>query len=89
MNAVFHGTLIHHLKGLFLAKAKTPWTVERFFEEDPREDFARALADADVLISMAWNKGFPPAPKLKLIQVPGTIRLPEPRKYTLSATFDF
>ena len=45
MNIVFHGTLIHHLKDLFLAKAKTPWTVERFFEQDPREDFARALAD--------------------------------------------
>lgn len=71
-SVVFHGTLIHHLKDLFLAKAKTPWAVERFFEEDPREDFARALAEADVLISMAWNKGLPPAPKLKLIQVPGT-----------------
>jgi phosphoglycerate dehydrogenase-like enzyme len=72
MNVVFHGTLIHHLADLFLAKVKTPWSVQRFFEEDPREDFARALADADVLISMAWNAGFPPAPRLKLIQVPGT-----------------
>ncbi len=71
-SVVFHGTLIHHLKGLFLAKAKTPWIVERFFEEDPREDFARALAGADVLVSMAWNADFPPAPRLKLIQVPGT-----------------
>ena len=71
-NVVFHGTLIHHLKDLFLAKAKTPWAVQRFFEDDPREDFARALEDADVLISMAWNASFPPAPKMKLLQIPGT-----------------
>ena len=71
-SAVFHGTLIHHLKDLFLAKATTPWTVQRFFEKDSRDDFARALAGADVLISMAWDAGFPPAPKLRLIQVPGT-----------------
>jgi len=72
MNVVFHGTLIHHLKDLFLAKVKTPWNVERFFEADPREDFARALAEADVLISIVWNATYPPAPKLKLIQLPGT-----------------
>ena len=76
MNVVFHGTLIHHLGDLFLAKAKTPWNVQRFHEqelrEDPKEKLARALADADVLISMAWNARFPAAPKLKLIQLPGT-----------------
>lgn len=72
MNIVFYGTLIHHLKDLFLAKARMPWSVERFFEQDPREDFARALKDADVLVTMAWNASFPSAPKLKLIQVPGT-----------------
>lgn len=71
-NVVFYGTLIHHLKDLFLAKAKMPWAVHRFFEDDPREDFARALEEADVLISMAWNASFPPAPKMKLLQVPGT-----------------
>jgi phosphoglycerate dehydrogenase-like enzyme len=72
MNIVFYGTLIHHLKDLFLAKAKTSWTVQRFFEHDPREDFARALAEADVLVSLAWNAQFPPAPRLKLIHLPGT-----------------
>ena len=72
MKIVFFGTLIHHLTDLFLAKAKTPWSVERFFEHDPKEDFARALADADVLVTLAWNKSFPPAPKLRLIHLPGT-----------------
>lgn len=72
MNVVFHGTLIHHLRDLFLAKARAPWSVQRFFETDARDAFARALAEADVLVSMTWNKAFPPAPGLKLIQVPGT-----------------
>jgi phosphoglycerate dehydrogenase-like enzyme len=72
MKVVFYGSLIHHLPPTLLAKVKTPWTTERFLERDPQEDFARALADADVLISMAWNRDFPRAPKLKLIQSPGT-----------------
>jgi phosphoglycerate dehydrogenase-like enzyme len=72
MKVVFYGSLIHHLPPTLLAKVKTPWTTERFLERDPQADFARALADADVLISMAWNRDFPRAPKLKLIQSPGT-----------------
>ena len=72
MKVVFYGSLIHHLTDTLLAKVKTPWTAARFLEKDPREDFARALADADVLVSLVWNKSFPAAPKLKLIQSPGT-----------------
>jgi phosphoglycerate dehydrogenase-like enzyme len=72
MKVVFYGSLIHHLPPALLSKVKTPWTVERFLEKDAKEDLARALADADVLISLVWNKTFPPAPKLKLIQSPGT-----------------
>lgn len=72
MKAVFYGSLIHHLPPTLLSKVKTPWATERFLEKDAKEDLARALADADVLISMAWNRDFPPAPKLKLIQSPGT-----------------
>ena len=72
MKVVFYGSLIHHLPPTLLGKVKTPWSTERFLEKDSKADFARALADADVLISLAWNKDFPPAPKLKLIQSPGT-----------------
>ncbi len=72
MHVVFYGSLIHHLSDTLLAKLRTPWTAARFLESDPREEFARALAQAYVLISLVWNKTFPPAPKLKLIQSPGT-----------------
>lgn len=69
---VFYGTLIHELKELLLSKVKTPWQVERFLESDDRKALAHALADAEVLISMEWNASFPPAPKLALVQCPGT-----------------
>ena len=72
MKVVFYGSLIHHLTDTLLAKVKTPWTAARFLEKDPRQDLARALAEADVLVSLVWNKSFPPAPQLKLIQSPGT-----------------
>jgi phosphoglycerate dehydrogenase-like enzyme len=72
VKAVFYGSLIHHLPPTLLAKVKTPWTTERFLEKDPRENFAHALAGADVLISLRWSRDFPPAPRLKLIQSPGT-----------------
>jgi len=72
MNVVFYGTVIHHLKDLFLDKVKSPWHVERFFEHDPKPALAAALAQADVFISMVWTRDFPPAPQLKLLQLPGT-----------------
>ncbi len=72
MKVVFYGSLIHHLTDTLLAKVKTPWSATRFLEQDPKEDLARSLADADVLVSLVWSKSFPPAPKLKLIQSPGT-----------------
>lgn len=72
MNVVFYGSLIHHLPPTLLAKVKTPWRIERFLESDAKDALARALADADALISLVWNASFPPAPKLKLIQSPGT-----------------
>lgn len=72
MKVVFYGSLIHHLTDTLLSKVKTSWTASRFLESDPQEDLARALAEAEVFISMHWNRSFPPAPRLKLIQSPGT-----------------
>ena len=72
MKVVFYGSLIYHLPPTLLAKVKTPWETAHFLEKDSKEGLARALADADVLISMVWNASFPAAPKLKLIQSPGT-----------------
>ena len=72
MKAVFYGSLIHHLPETLLAKVTTPWATARFLESDAKEALARDLVDADVLISLVWNKTFPRAPRLRLIQSPGT-----------------
>jgi phosphoglycerate dehydrogenase-like enzyme len=39
-------------------------------DDNDRARTAAALADADVLLTGAWRSGFPPAPKLRLLQVP-------------------
>lgn len=48
----------------------TPWT---WTVADPLDatGFARALATADAMVSMNWAASFPPAPRLRLLQLPG------------------
>lgn len=46
----------------------TTWTVQ------PAEDgaaLAEALADAEAVVSMSWSAAAPPAPRLRLLQLPG------------------
>jgi phosphoglycerate dehydrogenase-like enzyme len=49
---------------------ETKWTIEIGDQNDGNE-FARRLADADALVSMSWTKDMPPAPRLRLLQLPG------------------
>lgn len=49
---------------------QTRWTWRVADHTDPTA-FAQALAHADAAISMNWPASFPPAPKLRLIQLPG------------------
>jgi hypothetical protein len=67
MKALFRGTLA--------ASQATP--IIEFITADIRteildnnEPAQAALADADVLLTGTWRSGFPPAPKLRLLQVP-------------------
>ena len=39
-------------------------------DEDDRDRLASALADADIVLSDFWHRGLPPAPRLKLLQLP-------------------
>lgn len=48
----------------------TPWQIEVADSADAGA-FARAMLDADALVSMAWPPTFPSAPQLKLVQLPG------------------
>ena len=49
---------------------ETEWTIE-IADQNNGDEFARRLEDADALISMKWAKSMPPAPKLRLLQLPG------------------
>ena len=49
---------------------ETQWTFE-IADQNDGDEFARRLADADALVSMSWTKNMPPAPKLRLLQLPG------------------
>jgi phosphoglycerate dehydrogenase-like enzyme len=49
---------------------QTPWTIEVADPDDPR-DMAQKLLGADAMISMSWKKSMPPAPRLRLFQLPG------------------
>jgi phosphoglycerate dehydrogenase-like enzyme len=49
---------------------QTSWTITVVDYAD-QAALATALSDADAMISMNWRKGMPPAPKLKLLHLPG------------------
>jgi len=40
-------------------------------DPDNRDTFARKLLEADAMISMNWPDNMPPAPRLRLVQLPG------------------
>lgn len=48
----------------------TPWQI-RVADSADLPAFAQALSDTDAVISMAWPSHFPPAPRLRLLQLPG------------------
>lgn len=47
------------------------WTVTAGRRSGPREVLARRLAAAEVVVTQYWEAGLPPAPGLRLLQLPG------------------
>ena len=69
------------MKALFLGALATSQAapITRFITEDIRTEvldggdpprLAAALVDADIVLTGAWRAGYPPAPRLRLLQVP-------------------
>jgi len=56
--------------GLVPGLLDTPWDIQVIDSSDHRA-FARALEDADALVSMRWRGDEPRAPRLQLLQLPG------------------
>ena len=49
---------------------ETNWTIN-VANFDDKENLLHGLADANAIISMSWPSDMPPAPKLRLLQLPG------------------
>jgi phosphoglycerate dehydrogenase-like enzyme len=49
---------------------ETAWSIEVADTSD-REDLARKLLEADAMVSMNWPRDMPPAPRLRLLHLPG------------------
>ena len=47
------------------------WTVRVWMPDETDESYAAALAEADATVAMTWSASTPPAPNLKLLQLPG------------------
>ncbi|HEY2527190.1 MAG TPA: NAD(P)-dependent oxidoreductase, partial [Xanthobacteraceae bacterium] len=69
MKALFLGTLAASQAKPIIDFITADIRTEILDSNEPAQA-AAALADADVLLTGAWRNGFPPAPKLRLLQVP-------------------
>jgi phosphoglycerate dehydrogenase-like enzyme len=69
MKALFLGTLATSQAAPIIGFITAKLATERLDEADPAR-LAAALADADIVLTGAWRPGYPPAPRLKLLQVP-------------------
>jgi len=48
----------------------TSWTID-VADSGNRDELARKILDADAMVSMNWPTDMPPAPRLRLLQLPG------------------
>ena len=48
----------------------TSWTID-VADSSNREELARKILDADAMVSMNWPTDMPPAPRLRLLHLPG------------------
>ena len=68
MKALFLGHFAASVAPRILAKVKTPLESSILDDENDAAHLAPLLADAEILVGHIWRAGFPPAPKLRLLQ---------------------
>jgi phosphoglycerate dehydrogenase-like enzyme len=68
MKAVLLGSLASREHQRLVGKLKTAYRVVALVDTTPRDTVAAELADADVVLTLKYDRGFPPAPKLRLLQ---------------------
>jgi phosphoglycerate dehydrogenase-like enzyme len=68
MKALFLGHFAASVAPRILAKVKTPLESSILDDESDAAHLAPLLADAEIVVGHIWRAGFPPAPKLRLLQ---------------------
>src|SRR6201981_2219304 len=68
MKALFLGHFAATVAPRILAKVKTPLETSILDDEGDAEHLAPLLANAEVVVGHIWRAGFPPAPRLLLLQ---------------------
>jgi phosphoglycerate dehydrogenase-like enzyme len=68
MKALFLGHFAATVAPRILAKLKTPHEADILDDERDAAHLAPLLADAEIIVGHIWRAGFPPAPKVRLLQ---------------------
>lgn len=68
MKALFLGHFAATVAPRILAKLKTPAEADILDDERDAAHLAPLLAEAEIVVSHIWRAGFPPAPRLRLLQ---------------------
>jgi phosphoglycerate dehydrogenase-like enzyme len=71
MKSVLKGIHAATREAVLRRKLAHPADIAACDGSEPQEALAAALADADVAVAMSWRAPVPPAPNLKLLQLPG------------------
>jgi phosphoglycerate dehydrogenase-like enzyme len=68
MKALFLGHFAATVAPRILAKVKTPLETSILDDEGDAAQLAPLLAEAEIMVGHIWRAGFPPAPRLRLLQ---------------------
>jgi hypothetical protein len=68
MKTLFLGHFAATVAPRILAKVKTPLETSMLDDEGDAAHLAPLLADAEIVVGQIWHAGFPPAPRLRLLQ---------------------
>src|SRR5215472_10440888 len=68
MKTLFLGQFAASVAPRILSKVETPLETQILKDEGDAERLAPLLAEAEIVVSHIWRAGFPPAPRLRLLQ---------------------
>src|SRR5438067_3253848 len=68
MTALFLGHFAATVAPRILAKVKTPLEISILDDEGDATQLAPLLSEAEIVVGHIWRAGFPPAPRLRLLQ---------------------